>query len=491
MGQSLFEKYGGIGSVQAIIHRFYESINREPRLARFFANVDMARLIEHQVAFFCKVMGGPDNYTGPDLKSAHARLNIDDNAFAIVANILRETLIHFHVAAEDIKTILSAVNAVKPQIVTRGKGHVLAKCSDWLDVGVAVIDLESNVILDANSMFMNCFPGSEKSPDFRLIEALNFSDELRIMLMQQGFYSLDADVAPTVGRAFTAQITFKRFAFESFTQTFLVQVFNQSRVLEKELLLKSSTKVLEGHNRKLSGQSDELKQLIRTMSHDLMNPLSVILGYASVGQAGAAKKDFSSVQLCFEKINRAAQSQKSIVEHVKLMRSIEDGKVTLELLPVPLDEIIHDAKELFEKILEDKKVSLNIDAKSLAGLMVMAEPVSVKHHVVNNIISNAIKFSHAGQTIDITATHGPNDVSLSIADHGIGIPAKIMENLFRTDQPTSRIGTNGEKGTGYGMPVVQAYMRRYGGDINVQSHTGGIEGQEPGTKVTLIFQNIR
>ena len=491
MVQSLFEKYGGIGSVQAIIHKFYENINREPRLERFFANVDMARLIEHQVAFFCKVMGGPDNYSGPDLKTAHARLNIDENAFGIVANILRDTLLHFQVTPEDIKTILKVVSEVKPQIVTRGKGFVLSQSGDWLDVGLAVIDLESNAILDANSTFMNWFPVSARSADLRKLEMLALSEETRVRLNQYGFHSFDVDVTPTVGRPFAAQVTFKRFVFENLTQTFLVQVFNQSRVQEKELLLKSSTKILEGNNRKLSAQTDELRQLIRTMSHDLMNPLSVILGYTAWAKSAADNQDFAGVLQSLEKISRASQSQKSIIEHVKIMRAVEDGKIGLELVPVVIEDVIKEAFEIFEKILEDKHVSLTIDRPAIEGLTILADPVSVKHHVVNNIISNAIKFSHPGQTINITAQRGANDVRLLIQDHGVGIPQKILEHLFRNDQPTSRAGTGGERGTGYGMPVVKAYMTRYGGDISVESHTAGTDGVEPGTKVTLTFRPTR
>jgi signal transduction histidine kinase len=109
---------------------------------------------------------------------------------------------------------------------------------------------------------------------------------------------------------------------------------------------------------------------------------------------------------------------------------------------------------------------------------------------VNNIISNAIKFSHPGQTINITAQRGTNDVRVLIEDHGVGIPDKILQHLFRTDQPTSRAGTGGERGTGYGMPVVKAYMNRYGGDIKVESRTAGADGGATGTKVTLTFQPI-
>jgi len=153
--------------------------------------------------------------------------------------------------------------------------------------------------------------------------------------------------------------------------------------------------------------------------------------------------------------------------------------------------VIKEAFDIFEKILEDKHVSLTFDRPAIEGLTILAEPVSVKHHVVNNIISNAIKFSHPGQTINITAQRGANDVRLLIQDHGVGIPPKILEHLFRNDQPTSRAGTGGERGTGYGMPVVKAYMTRYGGDISVESHTAGTDGVEPGTKVTLTFRTTR
>jgi signal transduction histidine kinase len=71
---------------------------------------------------------------------------------------------------------------------------------------------------------------------------------------------------------------------------------------------------------------------------------------------------------------------------------------------------------------------------------------------------------------------------LSIVDQGIGIPAEILENLFSLSKKTSRPGTEGESGTGFGMPLVYATMKAYGGRIEIES------AENQGTTFKLFFR---
>ena len=66
---SLYDKYGGFAAVSTVVHTFYDKVVASPRLDRYFADVDMAKLIDHQTTFLCKVLGGPDNYNGRALRA--------------------------------------------------------------------------------------------------------------------------------------------------------------------------------------------------------------------------------------------------------------------------------------------------------------------------------------------------------------------------------------------------------------------------------------
>jgi signal transduction histidine kinase len=119
---------------------------------------------------------------------------------------------------------------------------------------------------------------------------------------------------------------------------------------------------------------------------------------------------------------------------------------------------------------------------------VLAEATSLNHNVLNNLISNAIKFSRPGSTIDISSSVSGDNILLIVQDHGIGMPKDLIANVFRTDKPTSRTGTSGEKGTGFGMPVVNSYMQRFGGSISIESVTETESPATQGTRVTLSFK---
>jgi hemoglobin len=118
MSQSIYDKYGGLAAITGIVQSFYAKVARSAILEPYFRRVDMQRLMDHQTAFLCKVLGGPDNYTGKDLRTAHAKLSITSDVFAEVATLLHATLEEAGVERPDIDAILSVVAGARGDIVT-------------------------------------------------------------------------------------------------------------------------------------------------------------------------------------------------------------------------------------------------------------------------------------------------------------------------------------------------------------------------------------
>ncbi len=110
--QSLFEKLGGIGAVDAAVDRFYDKVLADKRIQHFFAQTDMARQRAHQKAFLTVAFGGPNAYEGRDMRNAHARLvgelGLSDAHFDAVVENLAETLREMGVA----ETLIGEVGAV-------------------------------------------------------------------------------------------------------------------------------------------------------------------------------------------------------------------------------------------------------------------------------------------------------------------------------------------------------------------------------------------
>lgn len=114
---TMFERYGGLAFVTRFVLNFYDRVLDSVCLARFFANTDMQRLVEHQAKFISSVMGGPASYSNAILRDVHAHLHIDDQAFDEMIGLFRATLEDSGVAAADITAIIADLNARRRYIV--------------------------------------------------------------------------------------------------------------------------------------------------------------------------------------------------------------------------------------------------------------------------------------------------------------------------------------------------------------------------------------
>lgn len=124
--ESLFDKYGGVAGVSALVLDFYRRIQADEALDLYFWGVKMDRLIGHQTSFLCKVLGGPDNYQGRALEAAHHHLHITEADFGRVAAHLRDSLEDMNVDPDDIDAIMGVVASTQPQIVKpRSQGDAL------------------------------------------------------------------------------------------------------------------------------------------------------------------------------------------------------------------------------------------------------------------------------------------------------------------------------------------------------------------------------
>jgi hemoglobin len=115
---TMFERYGGLAFVTRFVLSFYDRVLASTRLAPFFANSDMQRLVEHQAKFISTVMGGPTSYSSAVLREAHEHLDIDDQAFDEMIFLFKATLKDFKIADIDVEAIIAELNARRMYIVS-------------------------------------------------------------------------------------------------------------------------------------------------------------------------------------------------------------------------------------------------------------------------------------------------------------------------------------------------------------------------------------
>jgi len=121
MTQTLYERYGGFATVSRLIMAFYDNILDSDKLADYFEEVDMRRLIDHQTKFISSLMGGPASYSNEVLRNVHKSLNVDHESFDEIVLILRQTLAEFKIEADDIETVVDAIEERRFVIVSEEK----------------------------------------------------------------------------------------------------------------------------------------------------------------------------------------------------------------------------------------------------------------------------------------------------------------------------------------------------------------------------------
>jgi len=114
---SIYEKVGGRPMVERVVIIFYDKMVADPRVAGFFGNASMSLLKQKQEMFFILMMGGPAMYTGKSLRTAHAKLNLDEQSFDIAAMYMREAMQEVNMAPDDIDVVVARVAMFKNEIL--------------------------------------------------------------------------------------------------------------------------------------------------------------------------------------------------------------------------------------------------------------------------------------------------------------------------------------------------------------------------------------
>lgn len=120
MKTSMFERYGGFGSVHKIVLAFYDKMLDSDIVGPYFDDVDMTTLVDHQTKFISQVMGGPASYSNEVLEQVHRRFDITQEAFNEMTRLLEETLLEFDFKPDDVHSIMTEIRSCQPYIISKG-----------------------------------------------------------------------------------------------------------------------------------------------------------------------------------------------------------------------------------------------------------------------------------------------------------------------------------------------------------------------------------
>jgi signal transduction histidine kinase len=215
---------------------------------------------------------------------------------------------------------------------------------------------------------------------------------------------------------------------------------------------------------------EELKQeFVSMITHDLRTPLASIQFTLEL----LSKKE--STNLSEQWINRLASTQGSCTRLIGLINNLLDleklrsGKLDLGLEERPLNDIIERSLDSVRGFAEQQKVELQAPHTSAA---VLADSERIVQVLVN-LLSNAVKFSPSGQTVSVEASPVDSFVEVRVVDHGRGIPASKISEIFDRFAQVSRADAHVKGGgSGLGLTICKAIVEGHGGTIGVSSQEG-------------------
>jgi signal transduction histidine kinase len=150
--------------------------------------------------------------------------------------------------------------------------------------------------------------------------------------------------------------------------------------------------------------------------------------------------------------------------------ALESGKVHLDKQAVEFESYMK--AYIVNTVIVAHQKSMEIESDIQKDLpLVSFDPMKIQQ-VLNNLTSNAIKFSNPGTNIMITVKADQKFVSISVKDCGQGIPESEMSKLFTPFQKTSVKSTGGEKSTGLGLVIARNIVRAHGGEMYIESEVG-------------------
>jgi hypothetical protein len=170
-----------------------------------------------------------------------------------------------------------------------------------------------------------------------------------------------------------------------------------------------------------------------------------------------------------ESIYRVSNQMLTLVNDLLDVSVIESGKFDLRLTEENLSKLAKERTELVAGSAEKKQIKLTTDLQEVSNSLF--DPDRMRQ-VIDNLLTNAIKFSPAGTTVDVACRQTKQTLEISVADQGPGIPSEDIDKLFGTFQKLSVQPTAGEKSTGLGLSIVKQIVNAHGGKITVDSKVG-------------------
>ena len=213
------------------------------------------------------------------------------------------------------------------------------------------------------------------------------------------------------------------------------------------------------------------QEFVANVSHELKTPLASIKAYAETLRLGALN-DPDNNERFVSRIEEQAERLNQLIMDMLQIARVESGDKAFEITHVSLSKVVEDCVQQFSPSAKRKNIELIINPDGAQPTSVKAEEDGLRT-ILDNLVSNAIKYTPEGGNVTIRWAEMDSFVNLEVQDTGIGIPeehlTRVFERFYRVDKARSReLG-----GTGLGLSIVKHLCQAFGGSVELTGRAGG------------------
>ncbi|MFQ5685495.1 MAG: sensor histidine kinase [Candidatus Scalindua sp.] len=211
---------------------------------------------------------------------------------------------------------------------------------------------------------------------------------------------------------------------------------------------------------------DKHNRILSTISHDLKSPMIAILGFSRIlmREIKADNPDHKWLNM-LDIIMDSGKGMLGLIEDILSMAKMEAGKEIIEFeLIEDISKELHEIEHTFGCEAKAKGINLSVVIKSHLPV-VRWDMKRLRYHALNNLVSNALKFTPSGGRIVISAEAFDKTVMLKVADTGPGIPEEVRDKIFRRFGHTELCSERTKKGDGLGLYNARLFVTQHGGKI--------------------------
>lgn len=238
--------------------------------------------------------------------------------------------------------------------------------------------------------------------------------------------------------------------------------------------LQIAKKALEDQNEQLQTINKLKNKLFSLITHDVRGPLNNVTTIIELIENDLADNQLKQI---------AKKLKNEIYDRVSMINALLEWSykqlegVTLNKKICDLEDLFHSIRKEFERMAEEKNITIEHHI-SCSKLFIDENMLKV---ILRNLISNAIKFSRKGQKIILSCHRSSDTIEIAVKDFGLGMNTEWYTKLENEGRPKIRAGTEGEKGTGFGLMIAKDFVEMNGGEMICESELN------KGTKFVLRF----